>query len=448
MSPAEQEWCATAVCDGIEANADTDDHFVIVAHNPLDGDRPAAFILSALFGKEIPAAIKARLLPTLAKAVVHAVGEVVDYAIQGIGKYLWRTDRPLALTCIQALVTKAIDKEQYWEHQRKEVNIQQLRTERDFDDELRIRIRRFIEDRGSCDEALLLELDLTRRPGLAVASHLLSVFVQQPNDPFVRKLMMQIVAVLPAKWETEERASFLHSRGSEGHERLDPQTEYLLVDSICQFVLRLPPREAIQTLEPLFAAASEYPEKAANFVQSLILDQADRTPALTFWVVWQRFADDFMASQLPATVDQGHSSAARLLRELFLGADWGQARDWAPLHNEAYRIRALFDRLPATRSGFDCYAYFLAKIGSSTLPKALESIAAKLAFTTAPGAFSDTAVFYLENILSRLIYGGNLRIRTEASLRQSALIILDYLVAAGSSVAYKLRDDFLTPFVD
>jgi hypothetical protein len=58
---------------------------------------------------------------------------------------------------------------------------------------------------------------------------------------------------------------------------------------------------------------------------------------------------------------------------------------------------------------------------------------------------SEVTVFYLETILTRLIYGGNSSIRVETDLRQAAMKLLDELVVAGSSVAYKLRDDFLTP---
>jgi hypothetical protein len=65
--------------------------------------------------------------------------------------------------------------------------------------------------------------------------------------------------------------------------------------------------------------------------------------------------------------------------------------------------------------------------------------------TSGAALFSEVTVYYLETILTRLIYGGNRRIRVEADLRQAAMKLLDELVAAGSSMAYKLRDDFLTP---
>lgn len=153
----------------------------------------------------------------------------------------------------------------------------------------------------------------------------------------------------------------------------------------------------------------------------------------------------YSASSLSASADDEHSNSAKLLRELFLGDNWGEARDWNPLHGEEQRTRGLFDRLPASQKGFEAYSYFLAKIGSTTLPGAIISLAAKMPRTSGAALFSEVTVYYLETILTRLIYGGNRRIRVEADLRQAAMKLLDELVAAGSSMAYKLRDDFLTP---
>jgi hypothetical protein len=95
--------------------------------------------------------------------------------------------------------------------------------------------------------------------------------------------------------------------------------------------------------------------------------------------------------------------------------------------------------------GFGCYAYYLAKAGTPTLPDALVEFAEKLEKAAGRAILNENAIFYLEEILTRLIYSGNSRIRSEAALRQATLTILDALVAAGSSPAYKLRDDFLTP---
>jgi glycogen synthase len=209
--------------------------------------------------------------------------------------------------------------------------------------------------------------------------------------------------------------------------------------------LRLTSEEALQLLEPIFSAAERFPEKAAGFVKWLILGQGNREPAPTLWALWQRFAEDFASSGISGEVDDERSHAGKLLRELFLGVDWGEERDWPPLAGEAHRLQSLFARLLPTRRGFECYGYFLAKAGSKSLPEPLVGIASKLNSAKATPVLNETAVFYLEQILTRLVYGGNTRIRAEPQLRTSTLTILNHLVAAGSSPAYKLRDDFLTP---
>jgi hypothetical protein len=163
------------------------------------------------------------------------------------------------------------------------------------------------------------------------------------------------------------------------------------------------------------------------------------------WALWQRFADDFVAAVNPELVDEEESDEAKMLHNLFLGIDWDKQRDWLPLHGETHRLRALFLRIPPMEKGFDCYAYYLAKPGTPTLPDALVDVANKLIEGAGRAHLNENAIFHLEEILTRLIYGGNSRIRSEVTLRQATLIILDALVAAGSSPAYKLRDDFLTP---
>ena len=176
-----------------------------------------------------------------------------------------------------------------------------------------------------------------------------------------------------------------------------------------------------------------------------ILHQGDRSPAPTLWALWQRFADDFAAGVKPEQVDKEHSDEAKMLREIFLGVNWAEKRDWPPMHGETQRLRAFFLNLPPMESGFECYAYYLAKIGTPTLPEALGDIGKKLVEATGRAILSENAIFYLDEILTRLIYGGNKQIRADGHLRQAILTVLDALVAAGSPAAYKLRNDFLTP---
>ena len=444
LTDAEKEWCAILTCDSVEADADTSDQFKVAALNPVEASRPAAFILPALFEKQCAPAVQARLLPALAKAITHSVDEVVKYAVQGIGAYLWKSDRPLALTCIHMLILEAVEQSRFWSERRRKP-VGDAATEDQFRANLLTRLREFVENRKSGNDNTILQLDLTRWPGRQVAPHLLTVFGPQFTDPLAREFFKRNTAALVLRWTTDQnrRHSRVEKPGDE--QELDAQVEHLYVDPLVQFTLNQPAQEANEILEPVFSASSHLPEKAAEVVKWLVIRQGEQTPATTFWMLWQRFADGYLASSLPASADNEHSNSAKLLRELFLGDNWGEARDWNPLHGEEQRMRGLFDRMPASQKGFEVYTYFLEKIGSPTLPDALISLAAKMPTTGGATLFSEITVFYLETILTRLIYGGNRRIRVETDLRQATMKLLDELVAAGSSVAYKLRDDFLTP---
>jgi hypothetical protein len=57
---------------------------------------------------------------------------------------------------------------------------------------------------------------------------------------------------------------------------------------------------------------------------------------------------------------------------------------------------------------------------------------------------TDT-VFMLEVLLQRYVYGRPLELKRERPIRDAVLSLLDNLVENGSSAAFRMRDDFVTP---
>lgn len=445
LSPVEQEWCAQTVVDAIEADADVTDHFLVVGLNSMEGSRPAAFAVMALFAKPLALTIQARLLPALSRAVLHSVEETVSYAVQGIAQFLWKSNRSLALTCLQALVTQAMEYHAFVEEQRRRPFTER---EGEEDDPLarRLRLREFVLNQSAANESQIASLDLSCWPGRSFAQHVFAIAAENPDDSLLRTIMERSASTLPEIWEANENDRGIGGRRGRGEEnRFDLSIEHDFVKALCRYVLQLQPDDAAEFFEPVCAAAARFPEKAASIVNWLILNQGDRSPALTMWTLWQRFADDFASDVDAERVAEEYSKEANMLRELFLGGNWDQQRDWEPLHGETQRLSSLFLRLPPMEQAFECYIYYLAKVGTPTLPNALVEVDSKLTEAGSAGMLNETAIFYSEEILTRLIYGGNGQIRTKTSLRDATLRILDALVDAGSSPAYKLRDDFLTP---
>jgi len=48
-------------------------------------------------------------------------------------------------------------------------------------------------------------------------------------------------------------------------------------------------------------------------------------------------------------------------------------------------------------------------------------------------------------LLNKPLYGRPLELKSDSRIRESVLFILDSLVETGSSAAFRMRDDFVTP---
>ena len=54
-------------------------------------------------------------------------------------------------------------------------------------------------------------------------------------------------------------------------------------------------------------------------------------------------------------------------------------------------------------------------------------------------------VFLLESLLQHYVYGRPLELKRQSDLREATLLLLDLLIENGSSAAFRMRDDFVTP---
>ena len=95
---------------------------------------------------------------------------------------------------------------------------------------------------------------------------------------------------------------------------------------------------------------------------------------------------------------------------------------------------------------FDAYCRFLHEIGEESLPKAFVLVADSLAAGEPLAMLSDqNTAFVLESLLSRYVYSQPERLKSDPAVRRAVLTLLDHLVEAGYSAAYRMRDDFVTP---
>jgi hypothetical protein len=445
LSEDQRTWCVNRICVAVVADADTGDDLLIRSRNFLDGSRPAAFVLSALFGKDTPSIQYERLIEVLSIALTHPIEEIVECAAQGVGTFLWELDRDLALTCVGALAQQG---------RKLGVFVQEQRARRRFDPiaqegfrlQLRQETRLLIKSRTPFSEQTLLGLNLQESSAQVALPLVLAMLRQHPEEPLARSFLSLLVRQIAFAWTRAEERRWNRPARRKGEDLFNPNLFSGLNQSVASFILRLPLEAALALVEPILAAMPRHPEEVGRFIDWLITVEDTRPSGEVFWAIWQAVVNQFLESDLLASVDAEHSESANLLRTLFFNTNWKDAaRDWAPLHGHEKQIENLFNAIPPSGAALSAYTCFLYKIGAKTLPLPLIAIAAKLQGQDRGLFLSEGSVFYLEKVLSRLIQGGKKSALARNDVHKAVLFLLDELVEEGSSTAYKLRDDFVTP---
>ena len=109
-------------------------------------------------------------------------------------------------------------------------------------------------------------------------------------------------------------------------------------------------------------------------------------------------------------------------------------------------MHELFDALPASRTILEKYLGFLYHVGEQSLPEAFIRNATRLRSGEPQYLLSNAnSTYMLEALLQRYVYGRPLELKGRRDLREAVLFLLDQLVEAGSSAAFRMRDDFVTP---
>jgi len=85
-------------------------------------------------------------------------------------------------------------------------------------------------------------------------------------------------------------------------------------------------------------------------------------------------------------------------------------------------------------------------VGEQSLPESFIRINNRLLAGDAKQMLRKcNTVFMLEVLLQRYVYPKPLELKNNPELRDAVLALLDLLVEQGSSAAFRMRDDFVTP---
>ena len=439
MTSAQRDWCVDRVCAEVMRHADDADHTERVQNNPMAADRACAFVLTTLLRKPLDPTRTVRVRTAFAAALTHPVEQVRSYATWSIDDTVWAADRALALRCVNAIAAEAaiIGKAQDAEEARP---YGERRDLGEITAEATVDIRaRFWKDGGIAEYAHVT-LDISDRFGAHALERMLVILGRVPQDPIAIAAFTRASGALAAWWTSDD------DRRGGGHTNF--RTESDVSQRIQEFLLRTSPEDAQGVLAPLLAAVDRHSRELQSVMQGLtgLQDTDPNTPQ--YWFLWELIADAVKRAKWIARLDTDrHPDGTDLLSAVFLTLYWkDDVRHWRSLDGYAHHVHALFEALPATSIVLDDYARFLYHIGERSLPDAFVRVgnALRRGNTQKMLAKSNT-VFMLEVLLQRYVYGRPLELKRDNRIRDAVLFILDCLVEAGSSAAFRMRDDFVTP---
>jgi hypothetical protein len=434
----DRDWCVNMLIVEIERDCDSDDISIRVSRFSLDPSRPAAYVLPKVLSVSATNATDGRLLGAMAKSLTHAVSEVIASAVEGLGQYLHNSHRDFMLGCVGALarkarlVTELIVSERHLPYADRR-HLPDL--ERSILPEIRAVMAAGIAD----VETEIAQLDLSDWPGQETAIPILAILFYCPDEIIAQDTYGRLARHLIGEWET--------AHGYANRRQRNYEFEYKCLEHLARFVMRLPLATARTMCKPLLNAVDEAPREVVPFVIKLVEIEDQSEEPSPFWGIWQAFADRVRTAPWINQLDSRYASDTELLRTLFFGLPWKDGvRHWRRLEGFASRVDTLFENLPACATVLDAYGRFLYTIGEKSLPHGLVVVANRLQAGDASQMLSqDTTVFCLESLLRRFIYSEPLRLKTNIKVRSAVLTILDTLVDSGSSAAYRMRDDFVTP---
>lgn len=437
MSDDERGWCVDTICSEISRRSDQWGHIERLQRFSMGGDRPCAAMVPVLLRKPLTEPQMARVRQAFALALTHPIEEVRWYATWRIDGQFWATNRALALRCVNAVAAEANLLEQSWIAEEKKPRGKR----RDYD-ELRAQaattiLQQFWQE-GAFAEDALTTVDISKGHGAEAIGRMLVILGNVPEDPLAVTTFARASQTL-VEWWSADKADREHRRNYTAASTI---TEHLQ-----RFAMRTSPESALEVLSPILDAIDRHPDDIYWVVQGLTSNEDSNPTTVQYWYLWGLFADRIKRAKWIARLDDEYPTGREMLSAIFLTLFWKDStRHWNSLEGYAHHVQDLFEALPPTAIVLDNYVRFLYHIGERSLPGAFAHIAESLNSGNAPAMLAKSnTVFMLEVLLKRHIYGRPFELKRSTALRTAVLSLLDILVENGSSAAFRMRDDFVTP---
>lgn len=443
MGQSDKEWCVNVLVDAIEHEYDSDESILYPASSSLNPSCAAAFILPAILDLGHEEEFNGRIPVTIIKAIMHHHKEVVASAAAGVGSHLCSSHVHFAIQCAGALALKARLRCELDRRQESLSFEDRLEDRRDLRLETRkivLEVRAAVLERRFSAVDELVGIDLSRWPGQVAIDPILAILAECGHEDVCTQVHTAAADAIVREWQADHRT---RNRFRERNHEFEHQ----VMERVASFLLRQSPTDAVAMGGTLLDSVERDPGELAYFVRKLIIAEDKSEIQTAFWPLWEALAKRVKVAKWLDALDRRYSIGEDLVHVMFLGVPWREGvHHWERLDGFAYRLDNLFQSLPPCVCVLEAYCKFLNSIGRRSLPNAFVHIAERLSAGKPPEMLSrENTVFALETLLQEFVYGHPHLVKKNAGVRSAVLVILNELVEIGSSAAFRLRDDFVTP---
>ena len=438
MTVEEQNWCVEVVCSEILQNSEQWNRFHRMQRFPMAADRPCAFVVSSLLAKPLADPQMQCVRRAFTAAITHPVEEVRWSAAWGVDGHFWAGEPVVAMRCVNAIALEVMLIEQAWETEKARLD----RFRRPIDDifaEAAATVRENFWHEGAIANNTHLTVDISTGFGVKAIARMLTILGRVPSDPTAVDAFARASQTLAGWWDAQDNWDYRRERKYED--------EAAVSECLQRFVMRSSPASALQVLRPLLEAINRHPSEFRFFILGLTEIEDTNPNTAQYWYLWGLFADIVRSAEWVSRLQGRGSPGSEILYALFLTLGWKDGiRHWKSLEGHAHHIHTLFESLPPSSVVLDSYVHFLYSIGEQSLPGAFIRVAKSLEGEGAQSMLAEhDTVFLLEILLQRHVYGRPLKLKCDPAIRQAILSLLDILIENGSSAAFRMRDDFVTP---
>ena len=437
LSSEERDWSLQQISDAVESQADNWNHLAGMQRYEMAPDRSCAFAAVALSAKLLTPQQKTIVDRVVPLAITHPVGEVRWYATHAASE-LW-LDRPdLALRCVLAIAAEAVIIADLHSCE----GAKPYERRRSYDDmarEAADKVRSTFWQAVALQENAYDELQLDEWHGAEAQNKILTILKKAPEQPLAVRSFRRAAEHLVSMWENKYDRDPRRARNIEA--------DLSLANLIEQFVLRASLDIALNVLSPMVEAVAQLPGEVEKIVIGILHVEDVEPNTAQFWAIWKVFADRAVSAPWIDGIDHRHSSGAEMIHALFLGTQWKDTtKHWRSLEGHVQHIHNLFETLAPSACVMDAYIRFLYHVGEQSLPQAFVQIHKKAIAGDPRQLLGNSNTRYrLEVLLQRYVYSKPLLLKEKAALREAVLMLLDALIDLGSSAAFRMRDDFVTP---